>query len=287
MQAYSTWLPVAGPNTDTEGMWSGKFLQDISKLGFIDKDTGGKIHLPKEDHTYNWWTRRDYDINFKWSKDFYGTNYFRIYFSTFNNYHGFSFNCYPYKNNQSSYGLHSSTEGGPAFPMWFNFIPLVNNSFFINIVDGPSYPDTTQPLPIIVNKETTDLQKNDYITGIIGFFPTGKNYQSDFTYIYWCRGWDRYSSSTPFEINQILFPAGYVNDFKPYCNSPAYPRTINTDLNKYVLTKIPWGNNILDNLFLATVKPTSINPGSTFVYNNKTYLLLFNNFVMEVENAIL
>ena len=49
------------------------------------------------------------------------------------------------------------------------------------------------------------------------------------------------------------------------------------------MTKIPHFDGFLDNLFLLTVKPTSLQTNDYFTVNNKTYLLLFNNYAVEVE----
>ena len=283
MQAYSTWIPM----DYRDSLWNGDFFKILNKIGFVNKSTNMKIVTPKLSPYATIPSGRGiFDIDFKWNKDFYGTTYFNMMHDWANNIN-LSFRVSPLKNTGYNYSL---WDYGTYNATWFNFIPLYNNSFFINILNGPSYPyQQGQPLPIIINKEPEDIALGDYLMAVVGFFPSGKNYQGDFTYLFWQRYWTTrgYESDHPRENNYIFFPTKKISDFKPYCNSSNYPRTINTNLNKYVLTKMPWGNNVLDNLFLATVKPSLISPGSTFTYNNKTYLLLFNNFVMEVENAIL
>ena len=274
MQHYETWIPM----NYQDDLWNGQFLRNISKLGFIDKDTNAKIKYPKKE-LYGTSYRGLYDINFKWSKDFYGTCYFNMVHDSYNNLY-FTFNCQPFKNTNTETGL---WDYGTTNPLWFNFISLANNGFFINTCSGPNYNDSTQPLPIIVDKEIEDLARGDYIHGMVGFFPIAKNNQFDFTYIHYGRWYAHYSWLNPEEANDFLYPTRCTKNFTTYGNSTSYPRTIDVNTNNIMLIKMPWGETYLENLFLTTMKPASLKPGNTFAYNNKNYLLLFNNFVVEVE----
>ena len=278
MQYFGKWYDI--------GPFTGEFenldvLKDFSKMGFVDYYTHGFITKPKienpDDPVSKEWSKQ-----IKWKEDVNNPAYFYVYYVGNNSYYSRLF--FRKKRDKNNYAINYrlSCWNSPYYyfqtggPVCIQFINLINGGFLLDICQGPSFgTETTDPIPpFSMNKNNNNLLSGDSLSTIVGLSPVKDSQSKEFIYLVRGRGRSTYDG---IEYNMKH------DDLTVYSDEQG-SRTINTNIpNKYIMTKIPHFDGFLENLFLLTVKPASLQPDDYFTVNNKTYLLLFNNYAVEVE----
>lgn len=286
MQYFGKWY---NPNTaaiQESEFGNGNIIDDFNKLGFVDYEHHGYINKPvqkrvRETDYFPAWSRK-----IKWKNDTTNNLYFLLHSPGSNDYgDSYTFSL-QIKNGYNSYGINQPVTAYNFNITCFQFIPLINGGFLLDACHGPSFGTRlTDPIPPFSMNITYDtVRPSDNYGTIVCVSPSKDSQSSEF--LYFCNGMWYYPGASHEHPSKNPWNNIFYNkkcDNVTVYNDEQGSRTINTNIsNKYIMTKIPHFDGFLDNIYLMTSKPASLQVNDYFTIDNKTYLLLFNNFVVEV-----
>lgn len=288
MQYFGKWYKW-DPNDENSDYRTQKVLKDFFKMGFVDYYTHGYIAPAKVNYAIDSRTGETYPTHWekfiKWKEDVNSSIYFNVYFPYNNSYPQRLF--LRERIDKNNYCINQQLSCRITYyDFCIQHITLANGGFLLDICQGPSFgnnlPETIPPFSMNITYDT--VHPSDSYGTIVGVSPFKDSQSSEF--LYFGRGMWYYPGSSHEHPEKRPWNNIFYNkkcDNITVYNDEQGSRTINTNIsNKYIMTKIPHFDGFLDNIYLMTSKPTSLQVNDYFTINNKTYLLLFNNFVVEV-----
>ncbi len=285
MNYFAKWYPYRVTGSEWE---DGTVIKTFRDFGFVDRYTGNYIQsiMPSEKKgTYE----NKYSREIKWKTDNFNNFYFRPYFNT-----GSGFSLYTPTANNIEFWSQGEYYVGPG-SMCLYFLPLKDNGFFLTTCSGPvSFGDDSQiyPLTYLLNYTYDEFNswdhRGDKVFSVVGIPITQGENQGGLIYLHWglyhYGGSGHYNDYTSY-YHDIFLSSNRYNDFQSFSDTATNKRTILNDNSNFIFSKIPLQNSFMDNLYIATQVPNNILPGSFFSIDNKNYLLIFDNLVIQLKEG--